>query len=713
MNFKNVGLGKKLGLGFSIILTIMIALGVTAIVNMDLSSKGSNKLAKMYVPEVAAAIDIQKASLLTMHAMRGFNMSDEEAYWTESQNLLSELKTVHLKNAEALADKFPQLVKLRDNIVKATAAVEQYFNLSTKTYDIHDKLKKERVIMDESARKFMTTASEYLEGQNKKTSAQITDQASPEKLHLRLFKIKSLNNVIYIGKNIQINNFKAQAERDLTALAETIKEFPKIDNILEEIKKVTTQEVDINSLNSIKEESSKYKNAMISFYDIMQKERQLDLSREEAANQVIAAADAIAGAGMYQTQSIADENANNMNMATLIIIFGLIAATLLGISVAIWLTRTITGPMIKGVVFATKVADGDLNQTLDIHQKDEAGQLALAMSKMVNNLKQKISEAEQKSDEADHESERARKAMNEAEAAKRKAESGRKIILDAAKRLEKVVERMTTSSKELSAQVEQSSRGADIQTERVGETASAMEEMNATVLEVSMNASNAAKESNKTRRKAQEGSEVVGKAVNSIQGVQNQIGDLKNHMSSLGKRTDDIDSIMHVISDIADQTNLLALNAAIEAARAGDAGRGFAVVADEVRKLAEKTMSATEEVGEAIKNIQTGSHNSMSSMDKAVKMIEESTELAKLSGESLDEIVALVNLTTDQVQAIATAAEQQSATSEEINRAVDQINSISSETSASMGQSASAVEELVQQSQELKTLVDEMVHSED
>ncbi|SME87871.1 methyl-accepting chemotaxis protein [Desulfovibrio gilichinskyi] len=711
MNLKDVKLGKKLGLGFAIILAIMIILGGTAIINMNLSSDGSNKLAKMYVPEVAEAIDVQKASMLTMHAMRGFTMSEDEAYWTESQKLLSELRNSHLKDAKKLADKFPQLEQLRENVVKATTAVEQYADLAAKTREIHEELQNNRSIMDESAQQFMKNAYLYLGDQNKKLSAQIASQGSPLTMNDRLIKITGINDVIDLGNNIRVMNFKAQAGSDLTILAEAIKKFPEIDEILNKLKAMTTQKEDLHALDLVKKEADDYHKAITSSYNDMDQLQKLNNRLDAAANQVIAAADATAEAGMSQTQRIANESADTLNMATWIIIFGLTAAILLGILVAIWLTKAITGPMTKGVIFATKVADGDLNQTLDIHQKDEAGQLARAMSKMVNNLKLKISEAEQKSNEADHESERARKAMIEAETAQNKAESGRQLILDAAKRLEKVVGKISTASEELAAQVEQSSHGAAIQTERVSETATAMEEMNATVLEVSRNASNAASESDKARDKAQEGSNVVAKAVNSIQDVQNQIGDLKKHMSSLGKQTDDIDSIMHVISDIADQTNLLALNAAIEAARAGDAGRGFAVVADEVRKLAEKTMTATQEVGEAIKNIQTGSRNSMDSMDKAVQMIDESTELAKLSGESLNEIVTLVNVTTDQVQAIAAAAEQQSATSEEINRAVEEINNISTETSTSMRQSATAVEELAKQSHELKNLVDEMVHN--
>jgi len=172
---------------------------------------------------------------------------------------------------------------------------------------------------------------------------------------------------------------------------------------------------------------------------------------------------------------------------------------------------------------------------------------------------------------------------------------------------------------------------------------------------------------------------------------------------------------MNVISDIADQTNLLALNAAIEAARAGDAGRGFAVVADEVRKLAEKTMTATQEVGAAIRGIQDGARKNMDNVDRAVHTVEEATRLAHRSGEALQEIVELVDTATDQVRSIATASEEQSATSEEINRSIEDINRsiedinrISSETADAMRQSAQAVGELASQTQSLRALIEKM-----
>ena len=117
-----------------------------------------------------------------------------------------------------------------------------------------------------------------------------------------------------------------------------------------------------------------------------------------------------------------------------------------------------------------------------------------------------------------------------------------------------------------------------------------------------------------------------------------------NHLRTheLGKQAQGIGQILNVISDIADQTNLLALNAAIEAARAGEAGRGFAVVADEVRKLAEKTMTATGEVGEAIRNIQVGTQKNMSNVEQSVQAVVSATALADKSGNALVDIVNLV-----------------------------------------------------------------------
>ncbi len=239
-----------------------------------------------------------------------------------------------------------------------------------------------------------------------------------------------------------------------------------------------------------------------------------------------------------------------------------------------------------------------------------------------------------------------------------------------------------------------------------------MEEMNATVLEVAQNAVYAATSAEEAKKTAAKGAEIVNDAVTSIGKVQHQTDELHDNMDGLGRQAQGIGDIINVISDIADQTNLLALNAAIEAARAGEAGRGFAVVADEVRKLAEKTMSATKEVGQVIGNIQKSTTASIENTRVMVQLVTESTDKASQSGKSLHSIVQMVAQTSDQVSSIATASEQQSASSEEINRAVEEINRISSESAEDMDMAAQALQELSAQTEKMVQLMRKLQVSE-
>jgi methyl-accepting chemotaxis protein len=289
--------------------------------------------------------------------------------------------------------------------------------------------------------------------------------------------------------------------------------------------------------------------------------------------------------------------------------------------------------------------------------------------------------------------------------------SAQRIMVDVANQANNIADRVASASEELSAQVEQVSRGAETQQQRVGETVTAMEEMNATVLEVARNASRAAEQSGNAKGKADEGADLVSNVVQAITQMNAVAHDLQQNMQTLGQQAEAIGGVMTVISDIADQTNLLALNAAIEAARAGDAGRGFAVVADEVRKLAEKTMSATSEVGENIKAIQAAAETNMQSVDSAVESVAKATNLADLSGKALESIVTMSTDSSELISSIATAAEQQSATSEEINRAVEDVNRIVIETTDGMLQSSTAVQELAKMSLDLKNVLDKLSDS--
>jgi len=258
----------------------------------------------------------------------------------------------------------------------------------------------------------------------------------------------------------------------------------------------------------------------------------------------------------------------------------------------------------------------------------------------------------------------------------------------------------------IALQMEQVSSGAAAQTSRVSQSVEAMGQVKVRIDEIAENASQASQQATQAREKAWQGASVVSNAVEAISTVKVLSDELRQSVSSLGGQADSIGLVINVISDIADQTNLLALNAAIEAARAGEAGRGFAVVADEVRKLAEKTMSATTEVSQAVELIQDGVRNNIEGMEKASVAIQHATGLATKSGESLEGIVPIVEASSEQISLIAHAVEELISINDNVNNYIREVDVVSTEISSKMASSAKATSDLAAMAHKLKALAD-------
>ncbi len=346
----------------------------------------------------------------------------------------------------------------------------------------------------------------------------------------------------------------------------------------------------------------------------------------------------------------------------------------LGISVFIAIIVTFAGYFISNNVVSniSSVANslksmakggGDLSQRIHVNGKDELGELVSAFNQFVKKLQDIISH------------------------------------------IKGSTEHLASASNDLGSVSEQATQNSAKQQNEVNQVATAMNEMTATVQEVSRNAAHAAEAAQTASTQAGEGLKVVDLTISSMSSLADAVNQASNVINTLESDTGNIGVVLEVIRGISEQTNLLALNAAIEAARAGEQGRGFAVVADEVRTLASRTQQSTLEIQGIIEKLQAGSTQAVDVMQQGRNLADTSVNHVKQAGDSLKDITQAVISISDMNTQIATASEQQSAVTEEINQNIVNISQVGETTVESAQQTSTASESLSTISSELQDLV--------
>ncbi|SHO53388.1 methyl-accepting chemotaxis protein, partial [Desulfopila aestuarii] len=390
-------LGIKIGLGFAALLIISICLGGLAIFNMSNIKTKSTMLEKEYVPEVGIANQIERSSFRTMYAMRGYGFTGEKSLL---DNANENIKALHerLDQAKVLGDNSPNLKALKPAVEKVEKELADYEKAVAETVEVNAKMDEYRHQLDSSAKEYMDNCNDFLAGQNKKMEADIKAGLSEEQLDERLEKITVVNDIIDVGNATRIAAWKSQAQREPKIIQDAYTNFDVMKEKFAELRKITRLEEDIKRIDNTENAAAQYKQAMVNFLDLWLKNVELGQKRGEIGDSVLAQAREVAVKGMEGTINIAEEAVSALGKSSNIMIAGLIAAVLIGILIAFFITRAITKPIFMGVKFAETVANGDLTQRLDIVQKDEIGQLANALNNMVDKLKEVVGNVQSAAD---------------------------------------------------------------------------------------------------------------------------------------------------------------------------------------------------------------------------------------------------------------------------------------------------------------------------
>lgn len=612
MNFKNLKIGNKLGVGFGILIVLLIGLGAMAILNMSKVSDSSALLTDEFIPEVTMSNDVESDAFNMLYNIRGYVFTGNTDYLNKGQDYLRKLKS-SLDEAEQLAKKSTQLEGLGNAIKSSKEAVVSYENNLQETEQVHKNLEQEKENMDAAATDFTRISDGYHEDLVVSLRSGKVQRASLNQLEL-------LADIVNEVNTIRVSNFKAQADNSVQSLEAIAANFSKVDTYLNQLRKSATTSDAKRQVDKISDATIAYRKAMESFIVGWDKRESLTTKRESLGNVVLDDAEKVAADGISSAQQVSDESMTLLDFSSNTMLYGVIFAVLIGIIFAIIITRAITTPILKGVTFASQIAGGDLTATVDIDQKDEVGELANALRNMIAKLREVVSS----------------------------------VLMGA--------DNISAASYQLSSTSQEMSQGATEQASSAEEVSSSMEQMVANIQQNTDNAQQTDKMALKAAEDVQTGSSAVNQTVDSMRNIAEKV----TIIGEIARQTNILALNAAVEAARAGEHGKGFAVVAAEVRKLAERSRAAAEEIDEVSK---SSVDVSDRAGKLLEKI-------VPDIQKTARLVQEISAASTEQNSGAEQVNGALQQLNQVTQQNAAASEEMATSSEELSNQAEQLKEL-------------------------------------
>ncbi len=598
-------IGFKIGGSFGLLLLLALLVGWLAFWDLSTIHTATQNLAEHAMPQVNLSNQIERHVLLSMYGIRGYILSGDETYLTEGRDQLRQTRG----SIEQLHQHAAGTVTEQERVTTVEENIAAYEPLIEETVTQQQEISEILQTLQEAGENALASSRRFLNNELGALKTETVADFEPEQIVERLQKVRLMEAIVSLQTDLRLSVYKMQVYRD-PELLETVssQNFPRMQAHFAQLLELTYLEENIQEIQQVQEAARIYAETI---EELLQTWTALQASDEKAIT-IAQQAQTLAEQGVKTAVTAAADTQTLVEFTLQVIVGGILTAFVLGVVLAVVITRGIAGPLAQSVAFARQIASGDLTARINLDRRDEIGVLVNALQDMAERLRQIVAE------------------------------------------VKTAASNVASGSQGMSSSAAEMSEGATSQAAAAQEASSSMEQMAANIRQNSDNALRTEKIAIKAAEDAQTSGQAVAEAVAAMQEIAQKIA---------------------TIDDITQQTRLLSLNATIEAARAQEHGKGFAVVASEVRALAERSKTAAAEITELAGTSVAVADNAGSMLQRLVPDIQQTAELVQEISAASKEQNAGANQVNHAIQQLDQVTQQNSATSEELSATSEELAS--------------------------------------